>query len=709
MNAKFKTAIPILICTLFSPSTLLAQSDSTYWWNDRVFYEIFVRSFYDSNGDGIGDLQGLTQKLDYLNDGNPNTTTDLGITGIWLMPMNPSPSYHGYDVTDYRGIEPDYGTLEDFQTFLAAAHARGIRVIMDFVINHSSSQHPWFVQSSSGAQSPYRNWYTWVTQHPGYGGPWGQQVWHFLNGNYYFGLFWSGMPDLNLATPALKAEIFSASAFWLDTMNVDGFRLDAIKHLFENGEDMEHNPLTFAFLQQYRQAYKSARPDAMTVGEVWSSTSQVAPYVDGTKVDYCFEFDLSYSIVNAVNAGNPADISNKMQEVLTSYPYLQYAPFLTNHDQNRAFEQFGSDQTKMKLAAAVLLTLPGVPFMYYGEEVGMIGSGADENKRKPMQWNSGANAGFTSGSPWYPLNSNYASYNVAGMQPDQNSMWQWYRKLIGIRNNERALRKGDYAALNTGTPNMLAFARRTANEVVLVLHNFQNQSVNNPSISLQSSGLIPGLYDVTDLTNATTAGSVTLNALGGFSSWSAQVTVPAKGTIILKIAETTTEQSLNAGWNLVSVPLDVQNSGTSFLYPGAISPAYGFNSTNGYFENDTLEMGAGYWVKFPSAQNVSISGRPVVADTIDVSVGWNLIGSISSTIATNTIGSIPGGIVTSAFYRYGGSGYSVADTLTPGEGSWVKTTQNGKLILAEGNVPATSQRIVIVPKDELPPAPPQEK
>ncbi|MGH7599979.1 MAG: alpha-amylase family glycosyl hydrolase, partial [bacterium] len=535
MTSQLKSLLLLFaIAACFSSSSSFAQQQ-TYWWNDAVFYEIFVRSFYDSNGDGVGDLRGLIQKLDYLNDGNPATGADLGVTGIWLMPISESPSYHGYDVTDYRSIERDYGTLADFHALIDSAHARGIKVVIDFVMNHSSEFHPWFVNSASSPNSTYRNWYTWRNPNPGFPGPWGQQVWHLRNGAYYFGLFWSGMPDLNYANEAVKNEMFDMAKFWLETMRVDGFRLDAIKHLFEAGTIMENVPATFEFLKTFRQFYKNVKPEAMVVGEVWSSTNNIVPYVDGTKVDFCFEFPLATAIINAVNVGQPGEIKNQMQAVVPSYPDLQYAPFLTNHDQDRVFGAFGLNFAKMKLAAAIYLTLPGIPFMYYGEEIGMIGSGRDENKRTPMQWNNGRNAGFTTGTPWYPVNSNYVVFNVQTMQVDQSSVWQWYRKLITARHAHEALRRGDYGNVSSDNDNLYAFARRTNNETIIVLHNFLNQVISNPSLTLAASRLSAGTHAVQEILSGKTAGTVLINNGGGFTNWRPAVDLPAQGTAILRI------------------------------------------------------------------------------------------------------------------------------------------------------------------------------
>ena len=222
----------------------IQQQGETFWWNETVFYEIFVRSFYDSDGDGIGDIQGIIEKLDYLNDGNPETDDDLGITGIWLMPVAQSPSYHGYDVIDYETIEEDYGTNEDFQQLMEEAHNRGIKIIVDLVMNHCSSQHPWFVAASQN-EPEYYDWFRWSNSYPGYMGPWGQQVWHMAdNGKYYYGLFWGGMPDLNYENSEVKDEMWDIAEFWLTEMNVDGFRCDAVIKIYRAAGNTEVFPKT---------------------------------------------------------------------------------------------------------------------------------------------------------------------------------------------------------------------------------------------------------------------------------------------------------------------------------------------------------------------------------------------------------------------------------------------------------------------------------
>ena len=488
----------------------------THWWNGTVFYELFVRSFYDSDGDGIGDFRGAIEKLDYLNDGDPNTKSDLGITAIWLMPMMESPSYHGYDVTNYYDTEPDYGTMEDFEAFLDAAHARGIKVIIDLVLNHSSSQHPWFEQSTNKASS-FRDWYVWSNTNPSFSGPWGQGVWHNRNSNYYYGLFWSGMPDLNYNHPPVKDEMFKVINFWLDK-GVDGFRLDAIKYLIEEDRILENTSATFSLLEEFNLIYKTNSSNSFTIGEVWSSTASIVPYVQNERLDVCFEFDLASNIINAVNSGNASGINQQMQNVLASYPALQYGTFLTNHDMDRVYNQVGSNTDKMKLASSIYLTLPGIPFLYYGEEINMIGTGAHENIRRPMQWSSEEYAGFSTQAPWNKLGPNYTVNNVQAMEADSNSLLSHYKNLIHIRNEQPALQYGNYLPIESTASNILSYARIHKNEAVIVLSNLGTNIINT-SLTLPASTLPSGTYEVTDLTRAQKIGSVEINDIGGFVQW----------------------------------------------------------------------------------------------------------------------------------------------------------------------------------------------
>ena len=485
------------------------------WWNDAVFYEIFVRSFYDSDGDGIGDIQGIIEKLDYLNDGNPNTSSDLGVTALWLMPIFPSPSYHGYDVTDYRDIHPDYGSMDDFRALVNAAHSRGIKVIIDFVGNHTSDQHPWF--TSSANNNDKRDWYIWRSSAPDYNGPWGQTVWHERNNAYYYGIFWGGMPDLNYNNQEVTNEIKNTVRFWKEDIGVDGFRIDAVKHWIENGSNQENTAQTLSWWRDFYVFQKSIDAGLMTVGEAWTSTQNIAPYTDN-RLDYCFEFDLANAILDGIINQSGAGITNKMNEILSAYPEGQYGTFLTNHDQDRSFNRLGQSPARAKLAASILLSLPGVPYLYYGEEVGMLGQKPDENIRRPMQWSSEANAGFSSQTPWHPINTNFANANVADQSQDQNSLWRHYQKWISTRNNTAALRKGTYTAVNAGSTTVFAFLRVLDNQTpVLALHNLSTQNREELNLSATQSDLDPGSYSLRSLEDDTELGTLTVESNGSFS------------------------------------------------------------------------------------------------------------------------------------------------------------------------------------------------
>lgn len=510
------------------------------WWNDAVFYEIFVRSFKDSNGDGIGDFQGIIEELDYLNDGDPNTSDDLGITGIWLMPIQQSPSYHGYDVTDYWTVESDYGTNEDFKEFITEAHSRGIRVIIDYVMNHTSVEHPWFVASSNPV-SKTRDRYVWEDNNPGFSGPWGQNVWHNRNGDFYYGLFWSGMPDLNFYNADVRSDLFDIAEFWLEEMNVDGFRLDAVKYLYEDGPFLENTPQTIQFLKDFRNHYKSINPEAFSVGEVWSATSAIEQYVDGEGMDYCFEFDLSYALIDAVNNGNNTFLSAQLKTVMKAYPNLQFGTFLTNHDINRIMNILGQDVTKAKLAAQLLLTIPGIPYIYYGEEIGQTGVKPDEDIRKPLQWDDSRNAGFTTGNPWRAPNSDYINNNIAAQQSSPNSLWQNYRDFIALRHQEVALRRGSYQEVATSDTRVMSFLRKFQNEQVLVVSNLEDASIIDLELNLPFSNIPAGDYTVLNLVGSGQF-VVNVNALGGFEKLILD-RMPPRTTYVFKIADQTTSLS----------------------------------------------------------------------------------------------------------------------------------------------------------------------
>jgi len=569
---RLKSSVFVLLLILCFSSVSSAQ---TFWWNDAVFYEVFVRSFKDSDGDGKGDLQGLMDKLDYLNDGDPSTHADLGVTAIWLMPIQQSPSYHGYDVTDYRTVEQDYGTNQDFINFIDEAHNRGIKVIIDYVMNHTSLQHPWFV-SSTNPMSTKRNWYSWQNPAPTVTGPWGQQVWHSNSGSNYYGIFWSGMPDLNYTTQEVKDEMFDVARFWLEDMNVDGFRLDAVKYILEDGNTLEDTPETIDFWREFRTYYKSVDANAFAVGEAWTTTDKVAPYVNNNGLDYCFEFDLASAIVSTANTGSVTALKTKVDEVMATYPFLQFGSFLTNHDMNRAMTQLSNSTAKANLAAELLLTLPGVPYIYYGEEIGMTGSGADENKRTPLQWNNTSQSGFTTGAPWRAVNSDYLTKNIESQQVDPASLWNNYRKLIALRNNQSALRKGDYKPVVSTSSSVISFLRQYTTENIIVATNASSSAVSNVQLSMTSSAITPGTYTLVELQGGTQIPNVVIDGSGNFSNVVISQ-IPARSTLIYKLmdpsATTTTVTfeidmnamitagAFNAGTETVDIVADFNNFG----------------------------------------------------------------------------------------------------------------------------------------------------
>jgi alpha-amylase len=511
---------------------LPAGTDGMPWWNDSVFYEIFVRSFYDSDGDGIGDFNGITAKLDYLNDGDPKTTTDLGVSGLWLMPINPSPSYHGYDVTDYYAVNPQYGSMDDFKNLLSEAHQRGIRVIIDMVMNHTSNWHPWFDEAED-PNSAKRNWYIWSENNPKYKGPWGEDVWFTANGAYYYAVFGANMPDLNYTNPDVRTQMEDVARFWLQDVGVDGFRLDAAKHIVEEGQTQENTPSTHAWWKEFRTAFKAANPEALMVGEVWSSSDAMAAYLQGDQLDMAFNFDLADLLVKNVKSGFVSGLSGALKNSTVAFPNGQVGTFLTNHDQNRVLYELGGDVDKAKNAATILLTTPGVPFVYYGEEIGMTGFKPDERLRTPMQWTPGDHAGFTTGSPWEDPSMSYAEATVADETADPNSLLALYRSLIQLRNQHAALRVGSLTLVSSHSSKVLAYLRQSQEETVLVLINLDNNPQADYGLSL-SAGSLSGKYNVFSLLDDSKFTAPTITDAGGIKDYLPLPELPANARIILQ-------------------------------------------------------------------------------------------------------------------------------------------------------------------------------
>ena len=453
--------------------------ESQPWWQEAVFYEIFVRSFYDSDGDGIGDFNGITQKLNYLED--------LGITGIWLMPIHPSPSYHGYDVVNYYDVNPEYGTIDDFKHLLEEAHSRDIRIIMDLVLNHTSREHAFFAEANSDPGSSYRDWYIWSDSDQG-------DYWHEGNQGFYYGFFWDGMPDLNYRNRDVTTEMFNVMRFWLEDMGIDGFRIDAAKHLIEEDGKVENTPGTHEWYKEFFEYYKSISPNAYTVGEAFGAGGFIAKTYE-RQFDHIFNFELAGGFVSSARTGTNTPVNSAIKFALKDKPDFSFATFLTNHDQDRVMSVLDGDVEKAKIAAFLLLTSEGTPFIYYGEEIGMQGRKPDENIRLPMQWNSEANAGFTTGTPWRDLNEDHLQVTVAAQEDSSDSLLNHYRELINLRADHSAMQIGKTFLVDTGNSAVYAILRADENESLLVLANLGGEAISDYSLTLRETASMDGTYE----------------------------------------------------------------------------------------------------------------------------------------------------------------------------------------------------------------------
>ena len=490
--------------------------------NYRSYYEVFVYSFYDSDGDGVGDLNGLTEKLDYINDGDPSTDTDLGCTGIWLMPIMPSPSYHKYDVADYLNIDPQYGTMEDFRTFLEAAHQRGINVIIDFVMNHTSSDHPWFQEAAAylrgleaGAEPdltacPYVGYYNF-SREPSTcrleGTEW-----------YYEAPFWSGMPDLNLNNEAVRAELETVVDFWLD-LGVDGFRLDAAKEFVSGATDINIEILTW-----FNDMVKAKKDDAFIVAEVWTDLNTYAQYYASGVSCFNFSFGDSGGVIPSVvkhigetTASSYGRAIVRLQDALAAYnPDYIDAPFYTNHDMGRAaghyLGEYAMYQTKM--AQALNLLMSGSSFLYYGEELGMKGSGKDENKRAPMYWSDSAEyPGLCDGpADMDDFQMKFSSYE--DQYADGDSIFWFAAQAIRLRDAHPAIARGTAAFEEALSDENVCVLRKTwGEEEVLLVFNISEspQSVDLSGITVSGgSPAIGGVLVTTAEEPALESGTLSL-------------------------------------------------------------------------------------------------------------------------------------------------------------------------------------------------------
>jgi alpha-glucosidase len=535
------------------PGAPPVDAEGHQWWQHAVFYEIYPRSYADSNGDGIGDLNGIASKLDYLKT--------LGVDAIWISPCFPSPQVDfGYDVSDYEDIDPMYGTMSDFDQLQNGAQQHNVRIILDFVMNHTSDQHKWFIDSRSSRNSKYRDWYIWrdgkgTNQPPNnWESVFGGSAWQFdgKTSQYYYHFFYPQQPDLNWRNPAVKDAMFDVTRWWYNR-GVSGFRLDAVDTLFEDPE-LRDNPIlpgknaygdpnmkneyndklpeVHDILQGLRKVADNY--NAVLIGETWTANVQeLDQYYGPHGNELQMPMDFMFTKVDKLS---PPEFRKQIAAVNGAGGWPVYV--LSNHDIERSYNRYGDGKHNdeiAKLMAGLYLTLRGTPIMYYGEEIGMqnndpksrnavkdpIGRRGWPNEkgrdgeRTPMQWNNTPNAGFTTGIPWLPIPVSYRTHNVATEQKDPSSILVFYQKLLALRHTNPALLDGDYVALNENDPNVMAYLRRYKDKAVLVVLNMSSQQ-QKAILDLASLGFasteaktilttIPTMKDGTTLSDMTLA------------------------------------------------------------------------------------------------------------------------------------------------------------------------------------------------------------
>ncbi len=515
----------------------------------RTFYEIFPYSFYDSNGDGIGDLNGITEKLDYLNDGDTATTDDLGIEGIWLMPVMQSPSYHKYNVTDYMTIDKAYGTNDDMKKLLDEAHKRHIRVIIDLVVNHSSRTNEWFVKAleelKEGKTDGYADYYHFKQNNK-------ERGWHEAGvGDWYYeGQFDVDMPDLNLENESLREELQEIMKYWLD-MGVDGFRLDAV-WWFESGNTFNDDEGSIEELKWMYDYAKTVNPDVYMVGECWKDTSTIKKFYQ-SGIDSFFNFDMqgttgrANSAVNTSNAQVFVEYLEKWQKSLREENENAIdAVFISNHDTARS-ASFISSNTGRRLAAALYLLSPGNSFVYYGEEIGMTGSQNDPEKRTGMYWSATDTKGYVETIPEARADGK-PDTAVDEQIKDDSSLQSFYRRAIALKNQNPEIARGTLTAVDLGDKATAGYITEYNGSKVMVIFNLADKQaeVNVPESTLKISE-VRGYLDAnaeenTQQTNVDDLFAVGTPAVsedapadkGEFSISGQTLTMPANSVIVLK-------------------------------------------------------------------------------------------------------------------------------------------------------------------------------
>jgi maltose alpha-D-glucosyltransferase / alpha-amylase len=492
----------------------LPLNQDVLWYKDAIIYQVHVRTFFDSNGDGIGDFQGLEQKLGYLQE--------LGVNAIWLMPFFPSPLRDdGYDIADYNTVHSSYGTLEDFRKVLESAHNRGIRIIIEMVLNHTSDQHPWFQESRSSTDNPRRDWYVWSDTDERYKGTriifldteksnW---AWDPISKAYYWHRFFSHQPDLNYDNPAVREQMWQVMSFWLE-MGVDGFRLDAVPYLVEReGTNCENLPETHEVLKDLRRRIDEQFPGRMLLAEANQWPADLRPYfADGNEFHMAFHFPLMPRMFMGLKLEDRKPITEIMQQTPEIPASCQWSLFLRNHDEltlemvtdmerdymydsyaenktmrlnlgirRRLAPLLDNDRRRIELMNGMLMSLPGTPIIYYGDEIGMgdnINLGDRNGVRTPMQWSGGWNAGFSTAEPdrlYAPLIQNpvygYPAVNVLSQMGSEHSLLRWMQHMILVRASTAVFGRGSIEFLRPANHRILAYVRRLGNEVVLAVNN----------------------------------------------------------------------------------------------------------------------------------------------------------------------------------------------------------------------------------------------
>ena len=497
----------------------MAASPESLWYKDAIIYQLHVRTFCDSNGDGIGDFPGLMQKLDYLQE--------LGVNTIWLLPFFPSPLRDdGYDISDYTAVHPSYGLLEDFKAFLAAAHDRGMRIIIELVLNHTSDQHSWFQESRSSRENPKRDWYVWSETDDHYQGvriifvdtEMSNWAWDPLSKSYYWHRFFNHQPDLNYDNPAVFEAMWNVMKFWLE-MGVDGFRLDAVPYLVEReGTSCENLPETHAIIRELRKRIDQEYPGKMLLAEANQWPSDVCLYFgEADEFHMAFHFPLMPRMFMSVQLEDRKPIVEILEQTPQIPDSCQWCLFLRNHDEltlemvtdierdymydeyakdkgmrlnlgirRRLSPMMDNDRWRIQLLNGLLMSMPGTPIIYYGDEIGMgdnVYLGDRNGVRTPMQWNGGWNAGFSGADPerlYSPLISNpvygYQAINVESQRRSPHSLLSWMKRIIHVRKSSRVLSRGSIEFLKPSNHRVLAYVRQLGEEKILVVNNLSKSA-----------------------------------------------------------------------------------------------------------------------------------------------------------------------------------------------------------------------------------------